>query len=135
MAYEESLRSISLNADATLAVYTGVPGMPGSPSPNYGQQYRFVKVTGAHQVGLATAGSDVVVGVMQNKPQVAGQAATVSIHGVSMVMAGAALDAGDSVEADSTGRAITATTGNVNGIALAAATQANELVPVLLQVS
>src|SRR5690606_3819398 len=103
MAYEESLRSISLNADATLAVYTGVPGMPGSPSPNYGQQYRFVKVTGAHQVGLATAGSDVVVGVMQNKPQVAGQAATVSIHGVSMVMAGAALDAGDSVEADSTG--------------------------------
>lgn len=135
MAYEESLRSISLNADSTLAVYTGVPGMPGSPSPNYGQQYRFVKVSGAHQVGLSTAGSDTAIGVMQNKPQVAGQAATVAIHGVSMVMAGAALDAGDSVESDSTGRAITATTGNVNGIALAAATQANELVPVLLQVS
>src|SRR5690606_42122485 len=101
MAYEESLRSISLNADATLAVYTGVPGMPGSPSPNYGQQYRLVKVTGAYQLGLATAGSDVVVGVMQNKPQEAGQDAAVPIQGVSMGMAGAAPATGNSVGAES----------------------------------
>lgn len=134
MAYEESLRTVSLNADSSLAVYTGVPGVPGSPDPNYGKQYRFVKVTGANQVGLAGAG-EASVGVMQNKPQVVGQAATVAIHGISMVMAGAALDAGDTVEADSEGRAITSTTGAVGGIALAAAGQANELVPVLLQVS
>lgn len=135
MAYEESLRSISLNADSSLAVYTGVPGMPGSPNPNYGRQFRFVKVTGTHQVGLSTAGADDSIGVMQNKPQVVGQAATVAIHGVSMVMAGDALDAGDKVESDSEGRAVTTTTGNVVGIALAAAGQANELVPVLLLVS
>ena len=135
MAYEESLRSISLNADATLAVYTGVPGIPGSANPNYGFQYRFVKVTGANQVGLATAEADTVVGVMQNKPQVAGQAATVAIHGVSMMMAGAAFDAGDAVVADAEGRAVAGTTGEARGIALAAAGQANELVPVLLQVS
>lgn len=134
MAYEESLRSISLNADSSLAVYTGVPGMLGSPSPNYGRQYRFVKVTGAHQVGLATADADACVGVMQNKPQVQGQAATVAIHGVSMVMAGAAFDAGDAVGPDSEGRAVT-TAGTARGIALAAAGQANELVPVLLLVS
>jgi hypothetical protein len=136
MAYEESLRSISLNADASLAVYTGVPGTPGSANPNYGRQYRFVKVTGANQVGLATAEADVVIGVMQNKPQVNGQAATVAIHGVSMVMAGAAFDAGDAVTADSEGRAVSGgTAGTERGIALAAAGQANELVPVLLQVS
>ena len=135
MAYEESLRTISLNADSSLAVYTGVPGAPGSANPNYGKQYRFVKVTGANQCGLSTAGADVSVGVMQNKPQVVGQAATVAIHGVSMVMAGAALDAGDKVEADSEGRAVTVDTGVACGIALAAAGQANELIPVLLQVS
>jgi hypothetical protein len=134
MAYEESLRSISLNADSTLAVYTGVPGMPGSPDPNYGNQYRFVKVTGANQVGLATADADAVIGVLQSKPQVAGQAATVAIHGVSMVLSGGAIDAGDAVGPDSKGRAVTGGT-NVRGIALAAAGGENELVPVLLQVS
>ena len=133
MAYEESLRSISLNADASLAVYTGVPGVPGSASPNYGFQYRFVQITGANQVGLAVGGEgEAVIGVMQNEPQVAGQAATVSIRGVSMMMAGAAFDAGDAVGPDAEGRAVT---GGTAGIALAAAGQANELVPVLLQVS
>lgn len=134
MAYEESRTSISLNADASLAVYTGVPGMPGSPNPNYGFQFRFVKVTGANQVGLATAAADTVVGVMQNKPQVQGQAATVTISGVSMMMAGGAFDAGDAVTADGEGRAVGGgAAGTERGIALAAAGQANELVPVLLK--
>ena len=53
MAYEESLRSITLNADSSLGMYTGVPGQPGSPQPHGGKQYHFVKVTGVHQVGLA----------------------------------------------------------------------------------
>lgn len=95
MAYEESLRSISLNADSSLAVYTGVPGQPGSTDPNYGQQYRFVKVTGVHQVGLLTGPLEIAVGVMQNKPQVTDQAATVAIRGVTNMMAGAAITAGD----------------------------------------
>ena len=55
MAYEESLRSITLNADSSLGIYTGVPGQPGSPDPHGGKQYHFVKVTGVHQVGLADA--------------------------------------------------------------------------------
>ena len=76
MAYEESLRSITLNADSSLGIYTGVPGQPGSPDPHGGKQYHFVKVTGVHQVGLADA-TAAVVGVLQNKPQGTGQAATV----------------------------------------------------------
>lgn len=138
MSYEESLRSISLNADSSLAVYTGVPNTPGAANPNYGFQYRFVKVTAAHQVGLATTkASDYCVGVLQNKPQVSGQAATVGIRGVSNVMAGAAVPAGSPVTFDGNGRGIVGTVGTdkIVGVSLGAAGAANELFPVLLQVS
>ena len=136
MSYEESLKSITLNADASLAVYTGVPGIPGAPGVNYGNQYRFVKVTGSRQCGLATAATDNVVGVLQNKPQVTGQAATVGIFGVTNVMASAAIVAGATVTADAQGRAVTtATAADIMGIALADASGANALVPVLLRLS
>lgn len=136
MSYEESLKSISLNADATLAVYTGVPGIPGAPAVNYGFQYRFVKVTGLHQVGLCTAAADNAVGVLQNKPQVTGQAAQVGIFGVTNVMASAAITAGALVTADAEGRAVsTVTAADVMGVALGAASGANVLVPVLLRLS
>lgn len=132
MSYEEILTSLTLVADASLAQYTGVPGIPGSANPNYGKQYRFVKVTGANQCGLATAGTDMVVGVMQNKPQVTGQAATVAVAGVSNVMAGAAFSAGDKVTVDNQGRAIKATGSDFVGVALMAAEKADVLAPVLL---
>ena len=139
MAYEESLRSISLDADSSLAGYTGVPGTPGSAEPNNGKaQYRFVKVTGRHQVGLATANTDLVVGVAQNKPQVDGQAVTVALSGVSNVIAGAAITAGQEISTDATGRAIPKPgTGTplVLGIAITSATVAGELVSVLLRVN
>lgn len=137
MAYEESLRSISLGADSSLAGYTGVPGLPGSAAPNTGKQYRFVKVTGVKQVGLVTVNSDVAVGVVQSKPQVTGAAATVAIRGVSFVVAGAAVTAGALVTADSTGRAIALpSTGSpvTFGIALTTASAAGELISVLLKV-
>lgn len=111
MAFEEGLRSISLNADSTLAVYTSVPGQPGSADPNGGKQYRFVKVTGASQVGLADAtANEIVVGVLQNKPQYTGQSATVAIRGVSKVQAGGNVNAGQAVKVKTTtGEAVAAT--------------------------
>lgn len=107
MAYDENLKSVSYDADSSLAVWTSVPGQPGSaPSPNHGgKQYHFVKITGNHTVGLAGAG-DTPVGVMQNKPQVTGQAATVGIFGVSRVIAGETLAAGDKVSVNATGKAV-----------------------------
>jgi hypothetical protein len=132
MAYEESLKSVSFDADATVALYTGVPGMVGSADPNIGHQYEFVKITGRHQIGLAGAG-DAAVGVLQNKPQVTGQAATVAIFGITPVRSGAAIAVGDLVEADSAGRAITATTGAALGTAIEAATGADQLISVLLK--
>lgn len=132
MAYEEKLQSISLDADASIAVYTGVPNQPGSADPNIGHQYEFVKITAAHTAGLAGAG-EAAVGVLQNKPQVTGQAATVGIFGVSVVRSGAAVAVGAQIAADSAGRAVTATTGDyILGTAVEAAAGADELISVLL---
>lgn len=135
MAYEELLKNISLDVDASLGIYTGVPGQPGSAVPNSGKQYTLVKVTGAHQAGLCTAAGDVVVGVLQNKPQKAGAAATVGIDGVTNVMSGAAISAGASLVSDASGRAVTVgatPSGGKKLIALKAASGANELIPALL---
>lgn len=131
MAYEESLRSITLNADSSLAVYTGPPGTPGAPNPHGGKQYHFVKVTGVHQCGIADA-DDVVIGVLQNKPQNAGNAATVGIRGVSKVIADAAITAGSNIKCSADGQAATAGAGPTVGVALTSAANAGELVSVLL---
>ena len=139
MAYEESLRSITLAADTSLDTVTGVPGTPGSAEPNGAFQYRFVKVTGAGIVGLATAPTtDYIIGVLQNKPQYVGSAATVAIRGVSLVVSGAGSDsqaiaAGDPLSIDTTGRAVQWDTGErLVGIALGAASIDAVLIPVLL---
>lgn len=137
MAYEETLRNISLDADSSIALYTGPPGVVGSASPNSGFQFRFVKVTGAHQVGLAvTTANEVIVGVLQNKPQVVGQACTVAIGGVSMVQAGGTVAAGNIIKTDTVGRAVAGTPGTDVPVGIAIGSAAvGQLVPVLLLVS
>jgi hypothetical protein len=134
MAYEETLRNVSLDADSSLATYTGVPGLPGSASPNSGFQFRFVKVTGAHQVGLATgAANEVIVGVMQNKPQATGQAATVAVRGITMLQAGGTVAAGNIIKTDANGQGLAGTPGTDTpvGIAIGAAAS-GQLFPCLL---
>jgi Uncharacterized conserved protein (DUF2190) len=132
MSYEESLRSITLDADASIGIYTGVPGLPGSAAPNYGKQYTFVKVTGAHQAGLAVAATDVIVGVLQNKPQKVGAAATVGISGVTNVISGGPITAGNKVAPDANGKGVVDAT-NGTCVALATASAADQLIPVLLK--
>lgn len=108
MAFEEALKSITLEADSTIGIYTGVPGMPGSLSPNSAKQFRYVKVTASKTVGLAvTTAHETPIGVLQNKPQNVGDAATVAISGVSIVEAGGTIAAGAGVKVDSTGRPVT----------------------------
>jgi hypothetical protein len=96
-------------------------------------QYKFVKVSAANAVNLVTASTDVVLGVLQNKP-VLGQAAEVECFGVTKVLSGAAVAAGVGVMADATARAVTATaTNKPQGISLEAAAGAGELISVLLR--
>jgi hypothetical protein len=125
--YDESIRNITLDAHDDLGDYTGVPGLPGSASPNKGHQYCFVKVSGAHQCNLATgAANEIVIGVLQNKPQMAGAAATVAIRGVSLVEAGGTITAGAAIK-------VAADAALVVGVAVGGAA-AGQLVPVLLKV-
>jgi len=137
MAYEETLRSLTLNADSSVGIYTGVPGTAGATNPNNGKQYTFVKITGAHQCGLASAVTDDVVGVLQNKPQGVGHACTVGYQGVSKVRAAKAIAAGAAVYSTAAGLATDASGGGATkiGIALLAAGAADDLVPVLLRVN
>lgn len=133
MSYEESLRSITLTSDSTLAVRTGVANAPGSPVDNAGNQYRFVTVKGEHLVGRADA-DDVVVGVLQNKPQVVNEAATVGIRGVSKVRVAGAIVAGAGVISDAAGLGVTQGIATSHrGVALTSATEAGELISVLLR--
>lgn len=134
MAYEESLVKITMDADASLGVFTGVAGLPGGPVNPGGLQYRFVKPVGEHSVGLSTLATDSAIGVLQNKPQGVGHAATVAIHGVSMVEAGAAVAAGATVAGDTSGRAV-ANAANIRGVAIHSAAAAGELIPVLLRLN
>ena len=131
MAYDESLRSITMKADSSVGIYTGVPGMPGSANPNAGKQYCFVKVTGVGIVGLgdATANS---VGVLQNKPQGVGHAATVGFHGVTRVVSDVAITAGDLIKVSADGQAAKTGSGPTVGIALTTTAAAGDLVSVLL---
>lgn len=131
MSYEENLKSYSADADASVGIYTGVPGQPGSAVPNNGMQYRALKITGTRQVGLAVDGTGIVCGVLQNKPQRPGAAATVGAQGITNICAGAAFAAGIEVIPDATGRFIAgASTGaGLRFLTLAPATAAGELVP------
>lgn len=131
MAYEENLKSFSADSDASIGIYTGVPGLPGSAVPNTGMQYRALKYTGKNQVGLATASTDKVIGVLQNKPQRPGQAATVGYQGISAVLAGAAISAGAEIVPDATGRFVpgASTGGALRFISQGIAAGAGELVP------
>ena len=135
MSYEESLRKVSLVADASVAGYTGVPGLPGSTQPNSGSIFRFVKVTDSNTVGLCTDGSaDLSVGVLQNKPQVVGQAATVAVRGISMVISGGSVTAGAAVTADADGAATDVGMGDITyGIAIEGSSTSGELIAVLLK--
>lgn len=134
MAYDETLKSITLDADASIGFYTGVPGTRGSLDPNGGKQFYFVDITGPHQCGLAGAGLD-AVGVLQNKPQKVGEAATVAIFGISMVVAGGVLAAGDNVSAKADGTAIKTTGTNVSLGRVIIGAASGELAAVLLRLN
>jgi hypothetical protein len=78
-----------------------------------GSQYRLVAVDNSGKAVAANGATAKVIGVLLNKPG-AGQAARVAIAGVTSCVAGAAVNAGDTIVANATGAGIPGnTTGNV----------------------
>lgn len=135
MAYDENQRRISLDADASIGIRTGPPGVAGSLDPNSGKQYYFVKVTGEHLAGLVSAAGAAAIGVLQNKPQNVGEAATIAISGVSLVQASVTLVGGDPVMAAADGRAAKWVSTNIQVGTCILGAGAGQLATVLLQMN
>jgi hypothetical protein len=98
MALQEQVRSLSIPANADLSA----------------SQFCFVAVNTSGKLVLPAAGGD-CVGVLQDKPDAAdriGEVAMLNMSGRLKVVAGATLTAGVKVQADGSGHAIAALTGD-----------------------
>ena len=101
---------------------------------------RIVQVgTGDNSVSRADASSDTTIaerpiGICAELGAKTGETVDIHLLGIADCEAGAAITRGSSVEADATGRAVATTVANdfVVGIALAAATAAGDIIPVLI---
>ena len=92
-------------------------------------KYLAVKMSG-DEIVLATSASDVIVGFVQREG-IATEVLPVMINGISMAVAGALIAAGSPVSPTTGGKVITAT-GKFCGIALEAASKADDIIPVLI---
>lgn len=96
-------------------------------------QFRFVaKNTTDNQVAVVASAGTAAMGVLLNKPDAAGRDAEVAFAGRVKVVAGGTVTAGDLVQSDGSGDAITASTGDfVLGTCLVGGAD-GELIEVLL---
>lgn len=95
------------------------------------KQHFFVKVDSNGKVALAGA-NELAIGVLQNDPKT-DEAATVRVHGITKVVAGAAISKGDRVGSDANGKARGGViVGLTLGIALEAASADLDVIAVLL---
>lgn len=96
MSFDNNKQSITLEAGADLSA----------------KQYFFVSVAADGQVDPTGDGVH-ANGVLQNDPDAAGKAATVTIGGVTQVSCGGTVTAGDNLSSDAAGEAVSSATGDV----------------------
>jgi hypothetical protein len=87
-----------------------LPGLSASADLS-AKQFRFVKASGNATVDVCAAITDKLIGVLQDNPT-SGQPANVVGFGVSKVVAGGNVTAGDVVGTDNQGRAVTIVPGS-----------------------
>ncbi len=97
------------------------------------KQFCFGVVNSSGQVAVATRGA-ACIGVIDDDSSVVGSATSVIVGGVAQVIAGAAVNAGDTVISDANGHAITLASGDNHpvGVALEAASAGNAQISVLI---
>jgi hypothetical protein len=118
MATQRNIESITMKAAGDLSA----------------KQFRIVSISASDTVNGAVA-TGALLGVLQNKPSAAGQAAEVAVYGVAkiqMVAASGSAGARIGSDANSLGAVVTADDANYVGIALEDWASANALVPCLL---
>lgn len=97
-----------------------------------GAQFAGLIVDGSGQAAVAGAGVQ-IIGVSQEKPEVAGEATQIVQSGITKMKAGGVVAIAAKVATDATGRAVaSATTDFPVGIALEASANADEIITVLL---
>jgi hypothetical protein len=79
------------------------------------KQYYFVELSGDGQVDVCDGTTDVVLGVLQNKPETS-QEARVRIKGHSKISANESLTAGNVVSTSADGQAAVVTPGTTTGV-------------------
>ena len=98
-------------------------------------QFRFVKMSAQNTVVVATAGTDKIIGVLQNAPALndTARVTLLNAQGTTQVVASAAIAVGAYVTATTGGKAVTTTTaGNVvAGIAVDAAAADGDLIEII----
>ena len=100
-----------------------------------GSQFKLVNISGAGTVALNTAVTDVTIGVLQNKPT-STNPAEILVVGVTKMLAGGTIAAGDFLTTSTSGTAVkwivgTSTTAYVIGRALTAAVSGDIFVGVV----
>jgi hypothetical protein len=117
MAYGDYVQDITFKAAATLADY----------------QYHAMVLSAANTVTLAGANA-IAIGILQNKPDAAGEAAIVRVCGVSKMVAGERMDLGTMItsKSDGHGERADANAEHCYGIALESCTTDGDIVAVLL---
>ena len=74
-------------------------------------QFRFVVVTSDNTVDVCSATTDIILGVLQDKPYT-GQGAIIRTHGHTKIVLGTTITAGQLLGTDNAGRATPLTVGN-----------------------
>ena len=81
MAYESTQVNITLKAGVDLS----------------GFQYQFVKLDADGDVIALTSSIEIAIGVLQNQPNADGERATICVSGITKLVAGAAINEGESI--------------------------------------
>lgn len=117
MAFEEALESISVPADVDLSA----------------KQYCFMKINSSGNL-VAAGDGEAIAGVLQDKPSAAGRVGCLGVRGVTKVLLGGTVAAGDRVTSNSDGAAVTESTGDnlTHGICLVGGAS-GEIGTILLQ--
>jgi hypothetical protein len=77
------------------------------------KQYYAVKITAARVTGLVSAATDLVYGILQNKPK-SGQVCDVAIFGITKAVAGGSVTAGHLMGVNSSGQIVEFVTSSGN---------------------
>lgn len=117
MATEENLTCISMPAAGDLSA----------------KQFLFMAVDANGRIDISGAGAD-AIGVLQDKPAAIDRPGQVAVEGVSKVVCGAAVTAGNKVSSDAAGKAIPTSGSGKHVLGTARTTTANsgEIVEVVL---